>query len=520
MIKFKKSFLFMMVMALLLVFLPAKQVHAAENAYINVGSASGEVGSEVSVTVTISSSVSIEATDVYLSYDDSVVQAISGYDNGGSGTIRWVDTSSGTSLSRTIKFKILKAGTTQLTVVGETKVAGLDGYMTVSSSHGSVTGEAPITYSTDNTLKSLEISPGVLSPAFSPSVTRYTTSVGEDCERLAVSASANDPKASVSVSGTRMDPGNNTTTITVTAENGDKKVYTIYTTKPVPQMEPTDAPEPESTQAGMEEKVVKVNEKDYKIAETFETHPLPSGYEQIEYDYDGVKVNAGSGVNTKLIIMYLESLDGTGKSGFYLYDSVNKTFSIYNEVAQPQITYCVLPITKDMELPSGYTQTDFTMADKQVQALVDADRTCALFYGVSSTGKTGWYRYQLSDGTIQEYTFAKAEVEAVNPDPLPDNNKGEASQKNFAIYVLAGLFGIVSVVLAIVCAMLSVRLKKSRKALGIALNGFEDGEDDLESYIEEGEEIEAGVEENETETDKPQTNETEEITLEEIDTKN
>ena len=39
---------------------------------------------------------------------------------------------------------------------------------------------------------------------------------------------ANDSKATVSVSGKRMDPGFNTTTITVTAENGSKRTYTIY----------------------------------------------------------------------------------------------------------------------------------------------------------------------------------------------------------------------------------------------------------------------------------------------------
>ena len=91
--------------------------------------------------------------------------------------------------------------------------------MNVVTSSGSITITAPQSYSTDNTLSSLEISPGVLSPAFSPNVTTYTTSVGSDCQKLTVSAVANDSKATVSVTGTRMDIGLNTTTITVTAEN-------------------------------------------------------------------------------------------------------------------------------------------------------------------------------------------------------------------------------------------------------------------------------------------------------------
>ena len=77
--------------------------------------------------------------------------------------------------------------------------------MAVSAGSGSVTVKAPVSYSTDNTLASLDISPGVLSPAFSPNVTSYTTTVGSDCSQLVVSAVANDENASVSVRGTRMD---------------------------------------------------------------------------------------------------------------------------------------------------------------------------------------------------------------------------------------------------------------------------------------------------------------------------
>ena len=67
--------------------------------------------------------------------------------------------------------------------------------MSVSAGTGSVSVKAPVTYSTDNTLSSLEISPGVLSPAFSPNVTSYTTTVGADCNKLTVSAAANDSNA-------------------------------------------------------------------------------------------------------------------------------------------------------------------------------------------------------------------------------------------------------------------------------------------------------------------------------------
>ena len=50
-------------------------------------------------------------------------------------------------------------------------------------------------------------------------------------------------------------------------------------------------------------------------------------------------LKAGKGVNTKLILMYLKNTDGKGTSGFYVYDSVAKTFSLYIEASEPDITY-------------------------------------------------------------------------------------------------------------------------------------------------------------------------------------
>lgn len=55
----------------------------------------------------------------------------------------------------------------------------------------------------------------------------------------------------------------------------------------------------------------------------------------MDYEYNGITVKAGKGVNTKLILMYLKNTDGKGTSGFYVYDSVAKTFSLYIEASEP-----------------------------------------------------------------------------------------------------------------------------------------------------------------------------------------
>ena len=70
------------VMAVLLVPLPT---YAKETAKISVGSGSCDIGDEVTISVSVSSSVDIYMCDIWLSYDSGVLQPVSGYSGGGGG---------------------------------------------------------------------------------------------------------------------------------------------------------------------------------------------------------------------------------------------------------------------------------------------------------------------------------------------------------------------------------------------------------------------------------------------------
>lgn len=82
--------------------------------------------------------------------------------------------------------------------------------------------------SSDNSLKSLTVSNATISPAFSSGTTGYTAEVPFEVSKLDVSATANDSKAKVSINSPNLTPGGTTNvTVTVTAENGSTKTYTI-----------------------------------------------------------------------------------------------------------------------------------------------------------------------------------------------------------------------------------------------------------------------------------------------------
>lgn len=476
---------------------PAYYAKADEQVSVSISSASGTVGSEVTVTVTISADKDIDGATINVSYDNSIIRPV---DKANSGVVMFsaLEMTSGSTVSISQNFEIIAAGTTTLSVAGDAKISVNGERATVSSSSsGKVTAKAPASYSSDNTLKSLQISPGTLSPAFSPDRTTYNATVDADVKELVVSAVANDNAAKVSISGRRMDPGSNTTTITVTAEDGSVKRYIIYTTKLVDGQEATteaesktEAVTEDASQTVNNDGTVTIDGRKYSIVQDYSGITIPEGYQEADYDYNGQKINAVKGIKTGLILMYLESEDGKG--GFYIYDETAKTFSPYNTVAEPEITYVVLPITNSLEKPAGYALTRFTMNGKEVQVLMDADRQYCLFYGVSSLGEKGWFRYRVSDGSIQAYSVVKSDT--ANADVKADNGKTSGNSRFWLMIVL--ILGLIIAVFIVITIVLCSKLAKVKKVFNMAskdgvdldeytekvIEGYESDEDD--SYAE------------------------------------
>ena len=90
----------------------------------------------------------------------------------------------------------------------------------------SVTVAPPL--STNNKLSGLTVDNATISPAFSADTTSYTAEVPFSVSKLNVKATAADSKAKVSVNSPSLTPGGTTkVSVTVTAESGAKKTYTI-----------------------------------------------------------------------------------------------------------------------------------------------------------------------------------------------------------------------------------------------------------------------------------------------------
>ena len=86
--------------------------------------------------------------------------------------------------------------------------------------------------STNKALKDIVIENYKLTPNFAPEITKYELKVGKDVEKLEISAIKQDEKQKVEITGNQnLRIGNNIIKITVTAEDGTTRLYSITVTK-------------------------------------------------------------------------------------------------------------------------------------------------------------------------------------------------------------------------------------------------------------------------------------------------
>ena len=249
----------------------------ASSGKISFSDPSAMVGNQVTVNVKVTATEgALGGADIMLAYDPSVLEFVSGTNaNGGAGSIRLIgtmDSDNTTSFSYTLTFKTLQAGNTGITVANyEVYDKDLQA-MTMSHVGSSSVKVTPLaTYSSEAALSSLQISPGELTPAFSPDVTSYTASVAGDVDKIAVSAAPKDSKAKVVINGSSdLKVGENTVVCKVTAEDGQTvKNYTITVTK-------AEGPlEPEAPVVG--DLTATVGDQQLSVASAFDETLLPEG---------------------------------------------------------------------------------------------------------------------------------------------------------------------------------------------------------------------------------------------------
>ena len=218
---------------------------AASSTASLTGSGSVRAGSTVTVTFYLSGS-DIFAASGTLSYDTNQVELVKtekkiggswAVDFNGNNFVAYDNNLEKPISSKTAVFSAtfkVKSGLTVGTAVkiSCTNLVTSDGSADTNVSTASHTFTVAAPVSGDNTLKSLTVSNATISPAFNPYTTSYTAEVPFEVERLDLSVQVNSGGSKIYVNSPELTAGGTTNvTITVTAENGSTRTYTIAVTR-------------------------------------------------------------------------------------------------------------------------------------------------------------------------------------------------------------------------------------------------------------------------------------------------
>lgn len=259
-----------------------------------------------------------------------------------------------------------------------------------SSNEGTTTQEPEVKKSSEKNLSSLSVSEGTLSPKFSSGTTTYKVDLTSETESLTISAKAKDSKAKVSGTGKKeLKIGENNFTVTVTAEDGSKKTYTIsvYVTEKPTQF-------------------VKLGDQNLGILNDLSKTDVPKGFEKSTIKIDNKDVTALQNKDMGLTLLYLQNEDDS--TGFYIYDvDNNKVLSKYQTVAVNGKTYVLMDAPDNLEAIQDLKTATIKIGDVELSGWKFEDEALShytLVYLMNEAGETQLYTYEDTEGTLQKYT--------------------------------------------------------------------------------------------------------------------
>lgn len=455
--KIRKQFgaLIMLVSLVLGLFAPSETVCAATGSTsVSVSSGSVNIGDSVTVTVKASGASGEKAyATMTLSYDASILQFVScsvTYGGGGGSVTAATD-------SFTVTFQAVAAGTSSLSVSANDGVlydtneeldsmSGSSASVTVNnaagsggngaangggtgtgtpggSSGGGNGGTGAANLSADNSLKSLTISPGTLSPAFTGKTTKYSATVANEVTSIAVTATPANEKAVVeSVTGnSNLAVGSNTVKVVVKAENGVTATYTINVTRQgadgaeEPQDPDQEEPDPEEGENAVN---VTVNGISYHSSGSFAAEDIPVDFSETAVNYHGQECKGVRFDKGSVAMLYLvpETAEEEKQGSFFVFDEVRDTLYPFVKLNHGEKYMIALLAPVDFAMPESFIQTEIKIdGENAVTAFQKVEEESEIvsdfyfIYGVNQDGTESWYRYDDLEGTYQRCNIEEPE---------------------------------------------------------------------------------------------------------------
>ncbi|MDE5781025.1 MAG: cohesin domain-containing protein [Lachnospiraceae bacterium] len=479
----------------------------AATANIDIPAQSVANGEEVHVNVNVTSEENIGTFDLRITYDSSILEYVSGADNGGSGVLQILNSelNQTNTVTKELVFRALKEGSSDIAVQAASSnvldmganpmdIAGGLGNITVGGSNGA---------SSDNNLTSLSISGVdsegsshdlVITPEFSQDVTEYRAEVGENIVRLSVSAIVSNPSANTKISGVQLEPGDNLTTVAVTAADGQVKEYKIYTVKnggtpSEGNKTNTDLlPVPEDLSPVFSEKTGKY------IIQTFDEIGIPEGFVPCGCNYGDRPVAALSGFNGSVIAICLADDENGANAALFIYNESMDSFTLYNTYMVNEKPYVMLTPDKDTVIPEGFNETVVKINGVDTMSwqggMYSDYSEIYLLYAANNLGEKGFYIYDSLEGVLVRFPSSASDNKVTSDSELQskyDELKKQVSEDDIIKLEIIIGYSVLCIILIIYVSVLIYKLKK--------LKPEDEDEEKLEEFAETASDIDSSSDE-------------------------
>jgi len=421
--------------AMLFLILPTHNVNANAVSVNITGPSTVVSGREFSVTLRINANLLIAGYNLGIVYNSSAFEHLD-RDSAGRIAILFAPGANENYRERTytLRFRALQTGTFNFELAGDYSLI-LDDRTLFSPSDNRINRSnysinVTAVGSDDATLRSIVVPGHSLSPAFRPQTRDYTVNVPYSVTSVTLTATNNQSAGRHSISNipNPLPVGTTTVRITSTAPNGVTLTYTVRIVRAV-----ANAPPPPKAE-------VEIDGEVHNIPPNFDGVDIPNGFEECSMYIGDVEVPilVGSGWGNLVII---NTVDSDGNERFFIvteYDD-EKFFTPFQIIELPNTDLIVLPIDT-LELPSGFivydTREIFGQLVQVARRLVTAAQLngnddFVIFIAVNDRGETGWFGYDIIDGTIQRYTPNGTNGNGSPPNPPNPNYPSECDYCDF-----------------------------------------------------------------------------------------
>ena len=482
----------------------------ADNLYIALSDTAVKIGDTITVSVTVPAGVS---ATVNLTYPTDLLTYSSASDtaSANAGTVSMTIGSYGSSNKRsvgTVTFQAKSSG--KATFSASAPIAGNQegDRVSVTGASASVnikneTGDDAengdnANKSSDNSLSSLTLSAGKLSPAFKYNITNYTAEVENNVTSVVVSAKANNKNATVESvkGGEKLVVGSNKIQIVVKAENGVTATYVVNVTRKAAgdDDKQKDSEKDEQQDGDLSQQYYEINGQKLYPATSIPEEVVPQDFEQgtmklWEKDYPYLYNDK---IGSQICLLYLVDENKENGALYMVMDSAPYEAYPYVSFSSEFGYIVVVPDADETTLPAGYKAGTLDIEGKgSIGAYYyGKDKDVCLVYAVNNEGNYGWYLYDVNERTYMRYLGnSEADREEIQV-PGTEAQSGDVQKLESQNRMIFWAFLIVVLFLLIVIVILVLsrrnRLEHPEEEEFDDVDDFDDEENaELETEIEQ-----------------------------------